>query len=96
MDSTIINEFNKISKEEIVKFVYDSWWNEKDGIKKEFIINSFRKSGITLKMDGSEDDLFEYQNEIVEKNITDNLIDDDEEEKKSESDSENDSDNSGH
>jgi hypothetical protein len=30
MDSTIINEFNKISKEEIVKFVYDSWWNEKD------------------------------------------------------------------
>ena len=47
-------------------------------------------------MDGSEDDLFEYQNEIVEKNITDNLIDEDEEEKKSESDSENDSDSSGH
>lgn len=96
MDSTIINEFNKISKEEIVKFVYDSCWNEKDGIKKEFITNSFRKSGITLKMDRSEDDLFEYPNEIVEKNITDNLIDDDEEEKNSESDSENDIDSSGH
>jgi hypothetical protein len=47
-------------------------------------------------MDGSEDDLFEYPNEIVEKNITYNLIDDDEEEKSSESDSENDSDSSGY
>ena len=63
MDSSIINEFNKISKE------YDSWWNEKNGIKKELIINSFRKSGIMLKMDGSEDDLFEYPNEIVEKTL---------------------------
>ena len=69
IDSSIINEFNKVSKEAIVKFVYNSWWNEKDGIKKEFIINSFRKSWIKLKIDGSEDDLFEYPNEIVEKTL---------------------------
>ena len=31
------------------------------------MINCFRKGGITLKMDVSEDDLFEYPNEIVEK-----------------------------
>ena len=41
---------------------------------------------------GSEDDLFEYPNKIVEKNIANNIIGDYEEEKKSESDSEKDSD----
>ena len=41
-----MNEVNKVSKTDMVNFVSKSWWDEKDGIKKEFIINSFRKSGI--------------------------------------------------
>ena len=65
INGTIMNQVNKVSKTEMVKFVSKSWWDEKDGIKEEFIINSFRKNGITLKMDENDDDLFEYPNEII-------------------------------
>ena len=72
----------QISKcDKINNFVSKSWWDKKDRIKKEFIINSFGKSGITLKMDRSEDDLFEYPNELDDKNFTYNIIDDVEEKK---------------
>lgn len=36
----------------------------KEDIKRDFITNSFRKNGIILKMDGSEEDLFQYPYEF--------------------------------
>ena len=89
-----MNKANKVSKTDMISFVSNAWWDEKVGIKSDFIINSFKKSGITLRMDGSENDLFKYPDESEEKDFK--IVDDDApEEENKESDSENDSDNSG-
>ena len=92
-NSMIMNNHNKVSKTDIFSFVSKAWWDEKDGIKSDFIINSFKKRGITLKMDGSEDDLFKYPDEAEEKDFK--IIDDDTEEVNKEVDSENDCDSPG-
>ena len=93
-NSLIMNKPNKVSKTDMISFVSNAWWDEKDGIKSNFIINSFKKSGITLKMDGSEDDLFKYPDESDENDFK--IVDDDAlEEGNKESDSENDSDSPG-
>ena len=93
-NSLIMNKANKVSKTDMISFVSNAWWDEKDGIKSDFIINSFKKSGITLRMDGSENDLFKYPDESEEKDFK--IVDDDApEEENKESDSENDSDSSG-
>ena len=85
-----MNNPNKVSKTDMIIFVSNAWWDAKDGIKSDFIINSFKKRGITLKMDCSEDDLFKYPDESEEKDFK--IIDDDPEEVNKEVDSENDSD----
>ena len=46
-------------------------------LKNESIFNSFKKSGITLKLDGSEDDMIDevYENENEFINANDNKTD---------------------
>lgn len=39
------------------------WWNE---IKVESIKNSFRKAGISLKQDGSEDESWDFPKTIID------------------------------
>lgn len=66
---------------------------EKEGIKSDFMTNSFRKSNITLKMDGSEGNFFQYPDEF---DLDFKIIDDDNAEgNKEESDFENDCDSLG-
>lgn len=48
----------KIQRDNIINIINDVWWTEK--IKKSSIINSFHKAGITLKLDGSEDENWKF------------------------------------
>jgi hypothetical protein len=54
----------KIYREMIVHWVNEIWYSDTE-IKKESIFNSFKKSGITLKLDGSKDDMIDvvYEDE---------------------------------
>ena len=52
-----------IERQNIIKQVYNVWYND-DIIKPKSIINSFKKSGIYLLSDCSEEHLFEVPNEI--------------------------------
>lgn len=43
-------------------------WNSNDIIEKDTINKVFKKEGISNKLDGSEDDLFIYPDEIINTN----------------------------
>ena len=55
----------------IVIWVYEIQYSDTE-IKKESIFNSFKKSGITLKLDGSEDEMvdetYEGEKEFINAN----------------------------
>ncbi len=80
-----MNKPNKVSKTDMASFVSNAWWDEKDGFKSDFIIKSFKKSRITLRMDGSENDMFKYADESEEKDFK--IVDDEVPESFSENDS---------
>lgn len=61
--SFIKNEEFSVTKETIVYWVLEIWKNEKF-ITKEIINKVFKKAGISNKLDGSEDDLFVYPEEL--------------------------------
>ena len=50
-----------IIRENIVNNVLKIWWNQ---IKIESIKNSFKKAGISLKQDGSEDEEWKFPKTI--------------------------------
>lgn len=61
--SFIKNEEFSVTKETIVYWVLEIWKNEKF-ITKEIINKVFKKAGISNKLDGSEEDLFVYPEEL--------------------------------
>ena len=52
-----------IERQNIIRWVYKVWTNDKL-ITKESIVNSFKKSGISLNSDQTEEHLFEIPDEI--------------------------------
>ena len=66
----------KIERKMILHKANEIWYSDTE-IKKESILNSFKKSGITLKLDGSEDDMIDevYENENEFINANDNKTD---------------------
>ena len=63
-----INEKNLTSKENrlnIIKIINYIWWETND-ITKSLIKDSFKKGGITLKDDGSEDEFWNIPNKIID------------------------------
>lgn len=78
-----IGNIVKVPREKIVEWVYETWIND-DIIKSDTIIKSFKKCGISLNSDGSEDDNFVYpcesfeeeKNKKMEENLlTDTIVD---------------------
>ena len=53
-NNIITNHHAKVDRKIIVDWVYDIWYNK---IEPKIIINGFKKTGITVNDDGSEDDL---------------------------------------
>ena len=53
-DNIITNHHAKVDKKIILDWVHDIWYNK---IEPKIIINGFKKTGITVNDDGSEDDL---------------------------------------
>ena len=52
-----------VIRENIVNLVPQIWWND---IKDESIKNSFRKAGINLKQDASEDESLDFPKTIID------------------------------
>ena len=50
--------------EDLIEWIISSWYDPKV-IPKEMIINSFKKTAISNKMDGSEDSMFEWPEELA-------------------------------
>ena len=50
--------------EDLIEWIVSSWYDPKV-IPKEMIINSFKKTAISNKMDGSEDNMFEWPEELI-------------------------------
>ena len=50
--------------EDLIEWVISSWY-EPNAIFKDMIINSFKKTAISNKMDGTEDKMFEWPEELV-------------------------------
>lgn len=63
----IKNEEFLVEKELIIQWVLEIW-NSNDIIEKDTINKVFKKAGISNKLDGSEDDLFIYPDEIINTN----------------------------
>ena len=53
-NNIITNHHAKVERKIIVDWVYDIWYNK---IEPKIIINGFKKTGITVNDDGSEDNL---------------------------------------
>lgn len=53
----------KISRETVINWIEDIWYNNID-VSAETIVNSFKKCGISNSLDGKEDDLFEWPDEV--------------------------------
>lgn len=54
----------KPDPEDLIEWIISSWYDPKV-IPKEIIIKSFKKTAISNKMDGSEDYMFEWTEELV-------------------------------
>ena len=63
----IKNEEFSVEKELMIQWVLEIW-NSNDIIEKDTINKVFKKAGISNKLDGSEDDLFIYPDEIINTN----------------------------
>ena len=50
--------------EDLIEWIISSWY-EHNVISKDMIINSFKKTAISNKMDGTESNLFEWPEELV-------------------------------
>ena len=61
--NTITNKQAKIERKKIIEWVHEIW---KKKIESRIILNGFKKSGISCKNDGSEDDLMINNNDIEE------------------------------
>ena len=73
-----INTLNKIkpTEEDIINKIYEIW-NDGSKITKEMIFNSFKKPGISVKLDNSEKNLINVSDELIDLNDIpdpDNLI----------------------
>ena len=53
----------KVSQEDLINWVWEVWYSEK--LSQEIIKKSFKIAGITLNIDGSEDEMFIGYNEIL-------------------------------
>ena len=60
---------NKIKprEEEIIKEVFNIW-NDPNKINKEMIFHSFKKTGISVKLDNSERGLINISDQLIEEN----------------------------
>ena len=74
---------SKIDREMLVHWIYEIWYSDTE-IKKESIINSFKKSGIILILDGSEKDIIDEVYEDEEEFINTNHYKSDESDKSEE------------
>lgn len=54
----------KPTRENIIDFIHDIWYEESI-ITKEMIINAFKICGISNSMDGSEDEMFKWPDDII-------------------------------
>ena len=54
----------KVSQEDIISWVGETWYDHK--ISAEIVSKSFKKTGITLNLDGGEDELFIGYNKLLE------------------------------
>ena len=50
--------------EDLIEWVISSWY-EPNVISKDMIINSFKKTAISNKMDGTEDNMFEWPEDLI-------------------------------
>ena len=63
-DNTLFhNHQAKVDRKLIVQWVHEIWEND---INSDIIVNGFKKSGITAKDDGSEDDMANIENEDID------------------------------
>ena len=69
----------KPSRETVINWVHQIWFSD-EIINKNIIYNGFKKSGISLSLDGSEDNQFNIdineENEIIEEILDDNNLTD--------------------
>ena len=65
----------KPKKEDIIEWVNSIWYSE-EIISQATIINGFRKSGISLPSDGSQDDEFKSISINEENEVIDEIVDD--------------------
>ena len=63
-----LSNADKVSRKQIIDFVYDVWYN-KNIITKEMIIKSFKITGLSNKIDSSENYLFEVFKWLDERKV---------------------------
>ena len=63
-----ISHNEKVKKNQIIKWINDIWWDE-NIITKEMVRNSFLFTGISNRLDGSEDHLFKGYDDLEEDNF---------------------------
>ena len=61
----------KFHREQIIDFVYEAWYN-KNIITKEMILKSFKITGLSNKIDSSENCLFEVFKWLDERKVDKN------------------------
>ena len=69
------NGVKKPSRDDILNWIDEIWYG-KNFVKKITIVNGFRKSGISLALDGSEDKEFSYDINDNECDLKEEIIDD--------------------
>ena len=69
------NGVKKPSREDILNWIDEIWYGE-NFVKKITIVNGFRKSGISLALDGSEGKGFSYDINDNECDLKEEIIDD--------------------